>query len=1358
MRSNSTNSKKKRPLPGSRDQQKYSDFFESKAAIQRIAAERQSRDVGLNLLYGFTSPTEKSKTTPSNHQSYESSKPKPYVANPSYRIPSKPDNTDLEKTRLNDQLYNTQKELQLTRDTLSETQQRYEKIVKDLKYYINEIESENLKLTKEAAGLRQVNKKEVESIQDRDNRLLSDFQKKIRDLEDQSKFYVQENIKIKQAHEKEIIQMRHLLRDAESKVENFKKEFSSFHNKNKKDVDELAFKDEYIRKMQEGIKEKSKAIFDLRQANEQYLKFLEEKDLKVQALEKEVRKEKESNKFYSDRLNELMIEKINEGKRGEKERGNSLAAGKKGQGVKSSHLLEFEGRAASKGQNTSVKSEGDGGKKKLTELETRNLSLVSENSILKKELKELGDKFKVTEEANRSFKAIVGKNVKSKEQTPRGRMSEGKKSLGSKQDAIELQTRLNEALRENEMMEKCYGEIASELESHKKQLADSETLIKILKDKCTRMKIEQEEHLEVRKNFQNRSKVEQNLQQELDSLQESIKNGLSLFNLKPAGQKQSLNQDLNEILSNASNLIQNQEELEESIQRLDEENQYLTDENKQFQLHIQELTDRLAERESVFKENSELNKKISALQKTEEMLLNVKKVVKNLKVFVGLTYQERGVNTIVEDLEDTLIEVQKIMQNEQELAEKLDRSLAEEGKLREKVLDLKKNAEFFENTNEEITELIEKNQKLEEMLKERERLESEELSEKFKGLEDENKSLEELLQQESQNLDGLRARCDELEEENENLTLVQRDYEKLLVKYTVMKEDKMVLNEQVREVELLRVKLAELENENLSLKGLEGKVKEISEELNKSMSLEHDLGSVTEKYELLLRENDELREKNQHLTAKYQKQLEETSELWDIKGKLQNTLKENQSLANQLTEHDKVLQDFQELELKCSTLLEENSKLSLSNLELQEFASNKVDAEDLSVQLQTLIEENEGLVEKNTSLSEKVNELILESEEQEREKFELEEKLAHFEHLIEKKEEKLEKYRVGSRSLERKLSRTENKTQSMAEKIDKEKQEIVGKLYNDLEDLRSQTSRLSNDNSYLEEEMSKKEAEISNLLQELSNHRKELKSYIKMNEELEGSLEQAKEELEVFKQNAGEKKESDRQEVDICLDYTEKVELVIEYKATQDLRVAELESEIEELKKKLRKETEQDSESKENEKVELSIFHESEDKTQQISELENEIRILKSELNREHEIVELNILYESDDKVQEIRELVNEIQILKSELNKKHEIVDLNILYDSDEKVQELNERDERIKFQEKLVEELKEELERASWEMKDKAEDLEKNKLKIEQLDNDIEEKLNLIESLKITAKDWEMKYNKLAFSESSPSSGSDD
>ncbi|OMJ95294.1 hypothetical protein SteCoe_1351 [Stentor coeruleus] len=213
--------------------------------------------------------------------------------------------------RLNERLNSCQKELQLTRTNFIESQNKLEKIIKDQKFYINELEMENLKVTKELSTVKSTSKKEYENLQEKDTKVIGDLQKKTKDFEEQSKFYIQENIKLKQYYEKEIFNLKTLIKDQDIKLEVYKREFSSFHTKIKKEQDETGFREEYIKKLQEGIKEKTKHTIELKQSNDQHLKFLEEKEQRILNLEKEIKKEKDINRMFSEKISDLMQDKIN---------------------------------------------------------------------------------------------------------------------------------------------------------------------------------------------------------------------------------------------------------------------------------------------------------------------------------------------------------------------------------------------------------------------------------------------------------------------------------------------------------------------------------------------------------------------------------------------------------------------------------------------------------------------------------------------------------------------------------------------------------------------------------------------------------------------------------------------------------------------------------------------------------------------------------------------------------------------------------------------------------------------------------------------------------------------------------------
>jgi DNA repair exonuclease SbcCD ATPase subunit len=1412
-------------LAGSREAQKYSEFFDSRAAIERIAADRHSRDAGLSLLYGLTTPSDKSKTAP-NKGSLEVSKSKSFVTNPNYRVVGKNEVTELDRNKLNEILSNTQRELQNTRENLHETQNRYEKIVKDLKYYINEIESENLKLTRELAGVKQVNKKDVKIMQD--NKIFSDFNKKVKDLEDQCRFYVQENIKLKQSHEKEVSMFKISIKEAESKVEALKREFSSFHSKNKKDHDNIVFKEEYIKKMQEGIKEKSKAIFDLRQANEQYIKFLEEKDVKINGLEKDLKKEKESSKFYADRLNELMIEKINEGKKAEP-RGKSLINNKKTPGVRSNQSFEPETSFSIKNQ---VHGKGDERKSEaLNEFEARNQSLLQENSFLRKELKELNEKFRTSEEANKSLKTLMGKHKK--EVTPRGRKSENSPFDRSKEIIIEVQNKLAEALREKEMLNKCILDRTSESESIKKKVTEYEDMIKSMHYKLERLLEEKEELLQERKIFQKKSRNEKDLMQELSNLQDSISRGLKLLDLKPKLSKKSLVDDLELIWSTFSNFLQNFKESDENLQKLDEENQFLNDENKEFKSRVDQVDKILQENERLSESLSNIQKELISLKPFEKSLKTIKNVVKNLKIFVGLSYEERGIDHINDDLEDILIEVQQVFDSHREINEKMLIVLKENEKLTEKVKDLEESQEFYENAAEDLSILQEKNKELEDSKK----LENDALIDRIKTLTEENDSLQDLLLQENLKVEEIKETSEILIIENEKLkekleTLEKESFvkasfenpfeenqEDLKKSFSISKEMfEDLINEKSQECSKLQEKCEDLEIKNDRLQLVDNQLKELIEKLNILEAEKNEsLGIISEK-------NEEIAHLKE-FKEKFEELVEEHSQLESIRSKYQDLYKENLSFKSKQKEtesfslsysnlkasHEKLSQEhedlqsnyrnlserfeclseihddltkkqesflkteenYQELQDDYAKLLEkssrtselveqlydENSKLTKNNEELILSSSRSARTDDLSRELNQLQQENhslqdrifslsqklsrkrllssqiEMLTSENQNLTERIDELIELSSEHEREKIEMMEKIEEMQDVISKKESKIEKFRVGSRSLERKLSRTETKTQAVIFKLDNEKQEIIESLRNEyleqIEGLNEKVNKLSTENFLLEEEISRKEEEITQLMEELSTNRKELKKYIKENSVLDERIEEIREELKRTKEITENDKEIEpgsQELVDVKIDYQEKVDIFIEFKAVVDSR---REDELNE------------------------IINQLENK---ISLLEDHINNIKNESRDKNEIIENHQELSIDIQFQPDMEIVEENARLKKEIQKlmdsSLEKIELRIDYQSFENIhqveimkQEISSKNSEIQVLENEIRELKLKLEESDGVSR------ELQRLKLE-----IDEKNVEIDNLKKEAADWQMKYNKLAFSESSPSSGSED
>lgn len=1428
MRSSSTSSKKKRPLPGSKNSQKYSDFFDSKTAIERIAAERQSRDAGLNLLYGLTSPSDKSRLTSNKTAMNEVNKSRSYVTNSNYKVVGRNDAAELDKSKLNDLLSNTQKDLQITRENLLETQSRYEKMVKDLKYYINEIESENLKLTKELTVLKQASKRDVTSTQDRDSKLLNDYSKKTKDLEDQCKFYVQENIKLKQTHEKESQSLKFALKEAENKVESFKRDFASFHNKNKKDNDDLAFKEEYIRKMQDGIKEKSKMIFDLRQANEQYIKFLEEKDGRIHVLEKDLKKEKESSKFYADRLNEMMIEKINEGKKSDKDRGKSLINCKKNPGIKSNQSFDPEfshGKISGRGEIDERKSTS------FNEADARIQGLQQENSFLRKEIKEISEKYRASEEANKAFKSLTNKSFK-KDATPRSRKSENSPFEHSKEQIADLQSKFSEVNREKEMLNKCLLDKSCELDSLHKKSSEYEEMIKSMHHKIERILEEKEELLEERKIFQKKSRNEQELMNELSNIQESIIRGLRILEIKSKVPKKSLTEDLDQVWSKIIKILQDSKELDENLERLDEENQFLNEENLEMKARIEEFGKLQEDKDGMIGEFVQLQEKMEVLNDYEKKLKVIKDNVKNLKLFVGLSFEDRGFENIDDDLADVLIEVQKIIESEKDANEQLQKVFKENEKIREKVKDLQESKDFYESAGEEISVLQEKLKDYEDK--------NEELSSQIKSLTQENESLEELLLQESQKLELSKESTLLLMQENQDLQDYKQKFETLSqelnensISRTSQKSKELTqenlkpdhsnnesfqtsqekLQESQSEVESLKQKLELFEKERNTfqdfheqitqekdleihqLKDLKAKYQRLSEELQKENQEFNvkikETENLSESYTSLKASNEKLVQDYENLNSEYKsltERFEYLSEIHEDMSKKQDSfLKTEENYKDLQEDYAKLLEKSEKNSEIIENLSYENSQLIKSNEDLVLNSSRSVNTEDLSRELQQLQQENlslqgrlsnlsdklsrkrvlssqvDHLTEENQNLSVKLDNLLEQSSILEKEKTYMSEKLQEMQNLIEKKEVKLEKFRVGSRSLERKLSRTETKTQQVISKLDKEKQELFENLRNEykeeIEGLKEKNNKLSTENFELEEENARKEEEITKLMEELSGYRKELKKAIKENAGLEDRIEEMREEIrrnsnevlgsEESRERFGKSALGDEeiQPVEVKIDYEEKVVICIEYVQVEGRN---REEEFDRIVKRLE---------------------------EQIRDLENEIKVLEDENRRIKEnedksdksgksgksgkseklteLVELDIKFSPNlDISEENNRLKKEIERITHK-NDEIENLDLIIEYQSTENIQELILIKEKLNRKKVKIESLKGQVQDLLAESSNKADVLDEE---INLLKKEIENKNIEIERLTVESNEWQMKYNKLAFSESSPSSGSGD
>ena len=495
----SSSYKQPRVLVSSAKELKYPEYVDSRTVLERVTA-RQSREP-----LAFNSNLDKFRT-PSSKKVNQNR-----VLNSATKVVSpipKSESPVNEYKNFNSVLSSSQKELQITRNTLIEQQGKYEKLVKDQKFHINDLEMENLKLTKENLSLRSGLRKDLDSLQDKDNKLILELQKKLRDFEDQNKYYLQENLKLKQNYEKEILHLRTLLKETDNKVEIYKREFNNVHGKSQKNINELGFKEEFIRKLQDSIKDKTKIIFDLKQSNDQYLKFLEEKENKILELEKDCKKEKQMNRMLSDRIGIITAEYSPDRK----------VEGIKGrftdQKGKNSKFLQveqdshdFEGsleKSLKKARISMITPSGEDAlvrlKHQILDLESKISDLTGENLQFKRENYNLAEKNKSLDEDVRSYRSFIARS-KGKDAINKGTLEQddGKREIEGKTALV---------LREKEKFERL--------------LKESEASNKLLKEKfesadrrLTRIGV-------LLKSFKGIGEVREDFEDALQSLKEKI--------------------------------------------------------------------------------------------------------------------------------------------------------------------------------------------------------------------------------------------------------------------------------------------------------------------------------------------------------------------------------------------------------------------------------------------------------------------------------------------------------------------------------------------------------------------------------------------------------------------------------------------------------------------------------------------------------------------------------------------------------------------------------------------------------------------------------------------------------------------
>jgi chromosome segregation ATPase len=451
----SSNHKQPRVVP-SRDP-KFQEYIESRPFYPR-ATDYQPKEFLLSQLEKYRTPTKK---------------PEPSKATEKYSpVLNRIESPDRDKQKYVEMLQNSQKELHLAKNSLNDQQVKFERLVKEQKLRINELEMENLKLVKELSNFKNSLKKDLDTLQEKDNRIIADYQKRIRESEDQNKHHIHENIKMKQNYEKEIQHLRGLLKESDNKMDIYKREFSTFHSKARKDNDELTFKEDFIKRLQDSIKEKSKTILDLKNSNEQFLRFLEDKDQRVQNLEKDLRREKEQNKLLGERLSDVIYEKSPD----KNSRGRSLAPEVKFQSAKflkpeqESH--DFEGsleKSLKKARISLIRPDSEEGllklKNQVIDLELKINNLTAENLQLKRENVNFDEKCKSLEDDVKSYRSLISRS--SKDSLPRYRTEK-------EETKNDLHDKLSQALKEKEKLEKFYKDLVSEFDGNKKKLMEVE--------------------------------------------------------------------------------------------------------------------------------------------------------------------------------------------------------------------------------------------------------------------------------------------------------------------------------------------------------------------------------------------------------------------------------------------------------------------------------------------------------------------------------------------------------------------------------------------------------------------------------------------------------------------------------------------------------------------------------------------------------------------------------------------------------------------------------------------------------------------------------------------------------------------
>lgn len=780
MRSNSIKNRALPPSSSKGDLQKFSDYLDSRSLINKISGDSSGKTHNQPFVFTPSSSRERIKgpaikASPAKSEKViektkfivKSPHRSPYstISNdksPPKLSPGRVESSETPETReiqrLNELLGNCQKELQMIRSSYVENQSKLEKIIKDQKHCISELEMENLKATKEMASIKSMSKKEIENVHEREGKALSECQKKAKDYEEQTKFYMQENMKIKQQYEKDVMNLRILLKEQENKLEVYKREFTSFHTKVKKDQDDIGFKEEYLKKLQEGVKEKTKQIFELKQNNDQFLKLLEEKEQRIVGLEREVKKEKDNTKLCTERMSEMIGEKaptkIDSRSKGRKtdpmdKKSSSSAKSPIFNPAPDIYIKDFELSLETSLKNARISDialKDDSSlklKAQISDLEQKLGLITAENDYLKKENESQIEKYKTIESEMKNLKSPSRNQSKGKSGSRNqpeiedrwvysNQIAELSESLEkTKKRNTELQnintelqnintdlsSKFDSLQKDNEKLQKFYQSLVIELEGKKKAYNQREKV----KEKEKSFIIE-----ELKKKVTERNRIIESLQELMTKERENFERkwldqekihsieiqNLISFPSSKTEKAEELSYDIDgESIKNIDELIAKNKELSEIIDKMERKSLEKNQENlKNLLKKSNEISDLSIEKSGLLKKNIELNKKLEEI-KTENSDL-VRQLTESQEVLANFISENKQNNKNIEEQSNTTSKnLENELQNKDGVIKKLQFNL------RSLENTIKSYQELLRNKDNQIEQLNMANIKIEEEMK-----------------------------------------------------------------------------------------------------------------------------------------------------------------------------------------------------------------------------------------------------------------------------------------------------------------------------------------------------------------------------------------------------------------------------------------------------------------------------------------------------------------------------------------------------------------------------------------------------------------------------------------------------------------